>query len=193
MSMEAVIDQNAIMQESNKDISVEAAIAINKQIEINPTDTPFDIRCKIKTLEYAIKKFIDIYKLEAIDLPVQHTINNGVYIRQCYHPAGILVIGKIYKQKHVFWLLKGVLMLVSEDIGRKVYCGPCIIQFEAGTQKVGLALEDCIIATVHASKDETDIGKLEQMLYAENYSEVGKEDPIIDNSDLLNMTYERGK
>lgn len=172
-----------------------AVLAINKQLVIDKADMPLDIRRKIKTLAFAMRKFHDVYNLPTINLPIEHIFSAGVYMRRCYHPAGILVVGKIIRQAHIFLLLEGQLTIVTEDIGSKTYVAPAIINVPAGIQKVALSHTDCQIATIHSVAagvvyDISDVPLLEAGLVADFYAEIGKEDPVIDDINLLDLYQE---
>lgn len=169
-----------------------AVLAINKQLVIDKADTPLDIRRKIKTLAFAMRKFHDVYNLPTITLPIEHIFSDGVYMRRCYHPAGILVVGKIIRQAHIFLLLEGQLTIVTEDTGSKMYVAPAIINVPAGIQKVALSHTDCQIATIHSitagvGYDISDVPLLEAGIVAESYTVIGQEDPAIDELNLLDL------
>ena len=48
-------------------------------------------------------------------LPLTHTFCDGVYVREIFLKQGVVAIGKIHKHDHVFFLLKGKLMLCTEN------------------------------------------------------------------------------
>ena len=164
----------------------EIMLAVNKHLIIKPEDTAIDIRRKIKTLEYAMRKLIQIFDLPPIDAPVKHLFIKGQYIREWFGPAGTLTVGKIHKKEHVLFIMKGECVIVSEVYGVKYHIAPDIVSFPAGSQKVVLARTDTIIAGA-LNTDETDLVKIEKEFTAENYTEVGKEDPIIDEC-FINLT-----
>ena len=49
------------------------------------------------------------------ELPLTHTFSEGVYTREIVIKKGMVVIGKIHKFDHTFFLLKGKLMLCTEN------------------------------------------------------------------------------
>lgn len=157
----------------------EIMLAVNKQLIVHDTDTPLDIRKKIKTLEYAIRKFMQIYNIQQIETVVKHYFNGNQYIREWFGPAGTLTVGKIHRKPHVLFLMKGECTIVSETYGAKYHKAPEIIPFDAGTQKVVLAYTDVILAEP-IDTTETDLKKIEEEFIAKSYTEIGKEDPGID-------------
>lgn len=175
ISPEGIERGKAILRPEDSEIM----LAVNKQLIVHDTDTPLDIRKKIKTLEYAMRKFMQIYDIPQIETVVKHYFNGNQYIREWFGPAGTLTVGKIHKKPHVLFLMKGECTIVSETYGAKYHKAPEIIPFEAGTQKVVLAYTDVILVEP-IDTIETDLRKIEEEFTASNYVEVGKEDPEID-------------
>lgn len=91
-----------------------------------------------------------IDKLEQMELPLTHRITPGLYSREMFAPAGTLITSKIHACEHQFFLLKGK-MLVVDNNGYKMISAPYTGISEAGSRRVGFALEDVIWTTVHAT------------------------------------------
>lgn len=96
-----------------------------------------------------------------------HYFADGIYAREIYIPKGVLLTGKIHRTRHLNIISKGRIAVVTED-GERVIEAPCTFVAEAGTKRAGLALEDTVWTTIHASK-ETDLGKLEDELIAPSF------------------------
>ena len=47
--------------------------------------------------------------------PVKHTFAGGCYIREIYNPANELIITKIHKKEHPFFLMKGEMSILTEN------------------------------------------------------------------------------
>ena len=67
-----------------------------------------DFREKISELEVQISS-LDTTTAESIQKanPVKHTLAGGCYIREIYNPANEIIITKIHKKEHPFFLMKG--------------------------------------------------------------------------------------
>jgi quercetin dioxygenase-like cupin family protein len=86
-------------------------------------------------------------------------------------PAGGFIIGKIHKLSHTIFLLKGKILVATED-GSMEYTAPCYINATAGIKRAGYALEDTIWVNVHPNPDNTqDIKILENRLACSSYEE----------------------
>ena len=101
--------------------------------------------------------------------PLVHTFADGCYIREIRIPQGGLYVGSIHKHAHPRFLLEGELLVVTEAGGRQHCIAPSYMVTPAGTKRVGLALEDTVIVTVHVT-NETDLDAIETALIAPDYA-----------------------
>ena len=102
-----------------------------------------------------------------VEIEPTHYFADGIYAREIVIPAGTLLTGKIHRTRHLNIVSKGKIAVVTED-GQKIIEAPCTFVAEAGTKRVGFALEDTVWTTIHASK-ETDLEKLETELIAPSF------------------------
>jgi hypothetical protein len=97
-----------------------------------------------------------------VECPVIHHFGPGIYIREVTIPSGAMTIGHKQKLDHLNIMLTGKAAMI-EDGKVKEMAAPQI--FNAGPgRKVGYIIEDCTWLNVY-STDETDIEKLEDMLF----------------------------
>ena len=107
-------------------------------------------------------------------LPLKHTFCDGIYIREIFIKKGVLAIGKIHKHDHAFFLLKGSLVLFTEN-GAEEIVAPYYGKSPAGTKRVAFANEDCIFVNVHPNNDNTeDIDELEKKFVVSTFKEYDK-------------------
>lgn len=109
--------------------------------------------------------------------PVKHSFADGCYIREIFNPAGELLVTKIHKKKHPFFLMKGKMSILTEE-GVKHIEGPHHGITEPGTKRIIYTHTDCVFVTVHAT-DSTDVVEIEKEVIAENF-----EDPLITLDDI---------
>jgi len=102
-----------------------------------------------------------------VEIEPTHYFADGIYAREIVIPAGTLLTGKIHRTRHLNIVSKGKIAVVTED-GQKIIEAPCTFVAEAGTKRVGFALEDTVWTTIHASQ-ETDLEKLETELIAPSF------------------------
>ena len=86
--------------------------------------------------------------------PVKHTFAGGCYIREIYNPANELIITKIHKKEHPFFLMKGEMSILTEN-GIEHIKAPYQGVTKPGTKRAIYTHEECIFITVHATENTT--------------------------------------
>ena len=102
--------------------------------------------------------------------PLKHSFADGCYIREVFNPKEEIIVTKIHKVAHPFFLLKGEMTILSED-GQKRIKAPHYGITPAGTKRVIYTHEDCVFVTVHVT-DEKDVSKIEKEVIAKDFKEV---------------------
>ncbi|PIZ52369.1 hypothetical protein COY27_00515, partial [Candidatus Woesearchaeota archaeon CG_4_10_14_0_2_um_filter_33_13] len=73
------------------------------------------------------------------------------------------------------FLLKGEIMVVTENEGCKKITAPCSFVSGAGVKKLGYAISDTVLTTVHDNiTNTTDIKEIEKNTVCDNYQEHNK-------------------
>jgi len=102
--------------------------------------------------------------------PVEHHFGDGLYIREMKGIKGTVVVTKLHKTNHPYFVMAGDVSIITED-------GPVRVKApywgitKAGTKRVGYFHEDTIWITVHSTK-ETDLEKIEEETIAQSYDEL---------------------
>lgn len=86
--------------------------------------------------------------------PVKHTFAGGCYIREIYNPAHELIVTKIHKKEHPFFLMKGEMSILTEE-GVQNIKAPYQGVTKPGTKRAIYTHEECIFITVHATENTT--------------------------------------
>jgi len=102
--------------------------------------------------------------------PVKHTFAGGCYIREIYNPAHELIITKIHKKEHPFFLMKGEMSILTEE-GIKNIKAPYQGVTKPGTKRAIYTHEECIFITVHAT-DNTTIEDVEEEVVCTKYEDL---------------------
>jgi hypothetical protein len=103
--------------------------------------------------------------------PLKHSFSEGVYIREMFMQKTGVVIGKLYKISHTWFLLEGEIT-VATDEGVNAYIAPCYVYAPEGTKRVIYAVEDSVFVNVYPNPENiTDIATLEDMLTCKSYEE----------------------
>ena len=101
--------------------------------------------------------------------PIKHTFAGGCYIREIFNPAGLLLVTKIHKKEHPFFLMKGKMSILTED-GIKTVEAPHNGITPPGTKRVIFTHEDCVFITVHAT-NKTTPEEVEEDVIAKDFSD----------------------
>ena len=116
--------------------------------------------------------------------PVKHNFADGCYIREIFNPAKQLLVTKIHKKKHPFFLMEGTMSILTEN-GVKKISAPYHGITEPGTKRIIYTHTDCVFVTVHVT-EETDLEKIEEQVIAKSFN-----DPEITLHDLKLIKEER--
>lgn len=100
--------------------------------------------------------------------PLKHSFADGCYIREMTIPKGCVGVGKIHKHNHPRFILCGEFIAFTEHTGWKYCKAPAYVVSYAGRKSILIALEDCVVVTVHVT-DETDLAKIEEDVIAKDY------------------------
>tara|TARA_R110002167_G_scaffold170353_1_gene368279 strand:- start:214 stop:690 length:477 start_codon:yes stop_codon:yes gene_type:complete len=135
-----------------------------------------EFRKEIESLENTLLQSNDpgIAKGDSDLFPLNHYFAKGLYIREMFIKKGFFLIGKIHKHDHIWFLLKGKLLVITED-GKKEVVAPFFTSSVAGTKKIGYALEDSLFINVHPNPlDHKNIDEIEKEVVVKNYKDYNK-------------------
>jgi len=104
----------------------------------------------------------EMVKMPQVELATEHFFSPGMYCRKVTTPAGTLIVGKVHKAPHFFVCVKGEILAWSETGMRRMQAGD-VIESQAGTKRLALAVVDSIGMTIHKT-DKTDIDEIEAEL-----------------------------
>jgi hypothetical protein len=121
-------------------------------------------REQVMQLERAMLTLPDQIDREDI---TSHYFADGVYLRELFMPAGMVVIGAIHRTKHITIVASGTVMITT-DRGVETIVGPAVFVSEIGAKKAILALTDATLMNPHPT-DETDLAKIEEKFIAPSF------------------------
>lgn len=122
---------------------------INLDKDLKPTREDIDnLQSKLMTME------------QSKELVTNHYFANGMYAREVHRPKGTLIVGKVHKHEHFFFVTKGQINVWTED-GMIEMKAPYVVISKPGTKRVTFAVEDSTGMTVHRT-DKTDLNDIEE-------------------------------
>ncbi len=104
-------------------------------------------------------------------MPVTHKLENGLYTREVFMPAGQLVVSFIHKQNHPSFFMEGEMSLLMDSGEVKRVKAPMVVHTEAGTQRVAVIHEDTRWACVYRTDAET-VEEAEKEVYTMDFREL---------------------
>lgn len=102
--------------------------------------------------------------------PLVHKFVPGMYIREITMPPGHLVVSKIHKIEHPYFVLKGDVSVLTED-GVVRIKAPYSGITKAGTKRVLYIHEETVWTTIHKT-DEIEIEKIEEEIIAKSFNDL---------------------
>jgi|TARA_R110002153_G_scaffold214588_1_gene367218 hypothetical protein len=109
--------------------------------------------------------------------PLKHTFADGCYIREILMPAGQVIISKIHKKLHPYFIMRGKVSILTDD-GIQHIQAPYSGITKPGTKRVLYMHEDTVFITVSVT-DKTDLKEIEDEVIATDFN-----DPLITKEDL---------
>jgi len=129
-----------------------------------------DFREKITDLHEQVVEGGALVGKELHDLnPTKHTFAGGCYVREIFNPANMLLVTKIHKKEHPFFLMIGKMSILTED-GVKTVEAPHHGITKPGTKRAIFTHEDCVFITVHATDKETP-EEVEEEVIAKDFND----------------------
>lgn len=117
---------------------------------------------------------------DSVDMPITNHFSSGLYMREIFMQAGLLVVGKMHRTEHFNIIIQGACTVLTDD-GPKLFTAPCIFISKPGVKKVLYTHEDTRWLTTHVT-EETDMEKLEAEL-------IVPETELRDSDGTLHMEY----
>jgi hypothetical protein len=124
-------------------------------IEMNVTygkgftpELPFNLRDKVEHLQ------AEVSKLPQYEPKTTHTFHAGMYCREVWRAAGVLVVGKVHKKEHFYLIVSGTVAITTDD-GVQSITGPHLLCSKPGTKRAVYAETDALCMTFHVVNAKT--------------------------------------
>jgi hypothetical protein len=95
-----------------------------------------------------------ISKLPQYEPKTTHTFHAGMYCREVWRPAGVLVVGKVHKKEHFYLIVSGTVAITTDD-GVQLVTGPHLLCSTPGTKRAVYAETDALCMTFHVVDAKT--------------------------------------
>jgi len=96
----------------------------------------------------------ELSKLPQFEPETRHYFHAGMYCREVFRPAGVLVVGKVHRREHFYVVASGTVAVTTDD-GMQEITGPAVLLSRPGTKRAVLALTDATCLTFHVTQAKT--------------------------------------
>lgn len=118
-----------------------------------------------------------LFDLPQVDLRLKHEFCEGLYARTIIVPAGVAIVGAIHRSENYLFVRSGRIYIKAGDNGspREFEAGDMILS-QPGVRRIGYAVEETVLTTVHANPtNETDPELIWELYTISDISEIENE------------------
>jgi hypothetical protein len=115
-----------------------------------------DMRARVERMQ------IEVSKLPQYEPETKHYFHAGMYCREVWRDAGVLVIGKVHKKEHFYLIVSGTVAITTDD-GVQIVTGPHLLKSSVGTKRAVYSETPALCMTFHVC-DATEVEAAEKEL-----------------------------
>ena len=109
---------------------------------------PQMMRQKVESLQQ------ELSKLPQYEPKTKHYFHGGMYCREVFRHAGVLVVGAVHKKEHFYLIVSGTVAITTDD-GVQEVTGPHLFLSKPGTKRAVYAVTDARCMTFHAIEEKS--------------------------------------
>ena len=110
--------------------------------------TKLEMRQHVEALQQGLSK------LKQYEPITEHTFHGGMYVRKVFRPAGCLIVGKVHKKEHLYFVVFGTIAVTTDEGARRI-TGPAMLCSSPGTKRAVYAETDALCMTIHRTDATT--------------------------------------
>jgi hypothetical protein len=110
---------------------------------------PQMMRQKVESLQQ------ELSKLPQYEPETKHYFHGGMYCREVFRHAGVLVVGAVHKKEHFYLIVSGTVAITDGEGNVQEFTGPHLFSSKPGTKRAVYALTDAVCMTFHATEATT--------------------------------------
>jgi hypothetical protein len=97
----------------------------------------------------------ELAKLPQYQPETKHYFHGGMYCREVFRHAGVLVVGAVHKKEHFYLIVSGTVAITDGEGNVEEVTGPHLFQSKPGTKRAVYAVTDALCMTFHAIEAKT--------------------------------------
>lgn len=78
-----------------------------------------------------------------------HRFHAGMYCREVWREAGVMVVGKVHRKEHFYLIVSGTVCITDGSSEPQRFTGPHMIESRPGTKRAAYAETDVLCMTIH--------------------------------------------
>ena len=110
---------------------------------------PKMMRQKVDALQHQLAK------MPQYEPETTHYFHGGMYCRQVFRHAGVLVVGAVHKKEHFYFVASGTVAITDGEGNVEEVTGPHLFLSKPGTKRAVYALTDALCMTFHVTNAAT--------------------------------------
>jgi hypothetical protein len=110
---------------------------------------PKMMRQKVDALQHQLAK------MPQYEPETTHYFHGGMYCRQVFRHAGVLVVGAVHKKEHFYFVASGTVAITDGEGNVEEVTGPHLFLSKPGTKRAVYALTDVLCMTFHVTDAKT--------------------------------------
>ena len=111
-------------------------------------EKPASMIDRVKSLQ------IEVSKLPQYEPETKHYFHGGMYCREVFRHAGVLVVGAVHKKEHFYLIVSGTVAITTDD-GVQEVTGPHLFLSKPSTKRAVYAVTDARCMTFHAIEEKS--------------------------------------
>ena len=109
---------------------------------MNHVAPQIDLHSAVSVLQKALS---DLPQYEPI---TKHYFHGGMYCREVWRAADVLVVGKVHKKEHFYLIASGTVLITTDD-GVERITAPALLLSKPGTKRAVYSETDALCMTFH--------------------------------------------
>jgi hypothetical protein len=102
-------------------------------------------------LERVKRMQVELSKLPQYEPETKHYFHAGMYCREVWRDADVLVVGKVHKKEHFYLIVYGTVAITTDD-GVEMVIGPHLLRSKAGTKRAVYSQTPALCMTFHVTE-----------------------------------------
>ena len=107
----------------------------------------------------------ELSKLPQYQPETKHYFHGGMYCREVYREAGVIIVGRIHKKEHFYVVAQGTVLVTTEE-GVQRLSAPAVVESKPGTKRAVYSETPAVCMTFHrtdaTTPEEAEIELMEE-------------------------------